>query len=47
MVRMRSWKIAALNTRLDPRLVVFLPRGFSLMLGVMPRLNPDSLEISR
>lgn len=35
----RSLKMAKLNKRLGPRLVVFLPRGFSLMLGIMPRLK--------
>src|ERR1035437_8702702 len=39
MVRKRSLKMAALNMRLGPRLVVFLARGFSLMLGTMPRLK--------
>src|ERR1035437_1381884 len=39
MVRKRSLKMAALNKRLGPRLVVFLARGFSLMLGTLSRLK--------
>src|SRR2546426_12841444 len=43
--RMRSAWIAALNSRLRPRLGPLRLRGFSLMLGIIPAMKPPRSKL--